>query len=316
MIQIRKKIYTDFKQCLISTCTIFLIFISSVTAQASPDEYEDDNSCGLANFINVNGDHQIHNFYDKEDEDWLMFYGVAGKGYNIVIENVGINADPKIELYDSDCNVLKKIDSKPKGQGENMTWDKCDNSGTYYIRVSSCGDECVYDENTSYEIYVYEPNAPGTRGDIEGKIVSPSGQPIAGAKISIGEDATLSWPDGLFKFEMYEPGQYELIVEYMYESITTDLVTVVANKVTKVDIIIQTEPSVCDEKDKGDINKDGAVLIDDVKKIFSYLIPDENNKPTPEEFCLANVYSNGIEDMVRIHREYLKGVFNIFIGDK
>jgi len=321
MIQIRKKTYADLKQCLIFICIISLIFISSASAQTSPDDYEDDNSCELAAFISVNGDHQIHNLHKDGDEDWLMFYGIAGKEYTIEIINVETKGDPGIGLYDSNfMKILPDRDKNLEGEGETMDWTDCNRDGIYYIKVFSCGAGCTYGENTGYEIFVYEPNAPNNYPNITGTIIDKNTkQPIGNAKITISKNGIVfgngsSVQDGKFVVNTIEPGNYLMEVEHFkYNTLSKDIIVEPFTELNYenknyFEIEMQNNEITCI---KGDINKDGIVLIDDVKKVFSFQIKE----PTPEEFCAANVYDNEANDMVQIYPQDIKAVFNIFIGD-
>jgi hypothetical protein len=64
------------------------------------DAHEPDDTPSLAKHCPVDGPLQIHNFHTGEDQDWILFYAVAGQTYVIKTEArpIGALADTVLEL--------------------------------------------------------------------------------------------------------------------------------------------------------------------------------------------------------------------------
>ncbi|QTA92340.1 PEGA domain-containing protein [Desulfonema magnum] len=158
------------------------------------DEYEEDDKFSQARVIVINnsadsaknGDSvQPHNFHDAGDEDWMMFYGIAGQIYTVhaETESLGSNCDPVIELYDTDgVTLLKSKNDGIEGKNETLLWKDCSRDDIYYVRLRSFSPD-AFGEDTAYELTVYNPEATFP-GDIIGNIFDPySEKKVLGARI-------------------------------------------------------------------------------------------------------------------------------------
>ncbi|MGA1841506.1 MAG: 6-bladed beta-propeller [bacterium] len=151
------------------------------------DNYEGDNILARANVIILESIPQHHNFYIAGDKDWVKFYGLSDEIYRIQVNNVGTNADPVIELYDTDGETL--LDSRNlgfKGEDEFMNWE-CPKDGIYYAMVSQY-DTNTFGEGTEYDLSVFCPFQPPVEWFIVGSVRDiSSGYPIYDALISTSE---------------------------------------------------------------------------------------------------------------------------------
>jgi hypothetical protein len=144
------------------------------------DEYEEDDHFEQARIIVINNDSetrsrppqpQRHNFHDKGDEDWVMFYGIAGQTYTIEVKVEGLesNCDAVITLYDTDGKTpLKSENDGIEGIDESMLWKKCPADGIYYVKVSNF-DPGVFGEDVIYELTVRNPES-AFPGDVIGNV--------------------------------------------------------------------------------------------------------------------------------------------------
>jgi hypothetical protein len=100
------------------------------------DTYENDDTYSVAGIITLNDSRpQRHNFHDAGDQDWVTWYGLAGERYTIQVSNVQTDADPVIELYDTDgTTLLKTRDDENAGQDESMDF-QCSKAGIYYVKI-------------------------------------------------------------------------------------------------------------------------------------------------------------------------------------
>jgi hypothetical protein len=120
-----------------------------------PDSYELDDTMNNATTISI-GVPQHHNFHRPGDEDWIRFYAVAGKTYNISTFNLGENSDTYIYLYDSEGNLIAYNDDFI-GVASRIEWT-CQESGYYYVKVRHY-NSAIYGSGTEYwiEIDGYSP---------------------------------------------------------------------------------------------------------------------------------------------------------------
>ncbi|MEI7644954.1 MAG: PPC domain-containing protein [Chloroflexales bacterium] len=82
--------------------------VPTVTPTAGPvckDGFEPDNSPAAARTLDVNTAQQ-HAICPANDEDWLVFGGVAGKVYTIDISRQDPGIDLSLELFDKDLNSI------------------------------------------------------------------------------------------------------------------------------------------------------------------------------------------------------------------
>ncbi len=312
-----------------------MVFSAAVTAQ-TPDAYENDDSADQANFIIPHSPlPQIHNFHDEGDADWVMFYAIANPNYAIAVEvkNLGTNCDAAIEIYDSDgvtliedCGMGKACerDDGLCGENETLEWTSCTRSGIYFVKIYpplntySCQG---FGENSDYELFVNYKFAPDGLVDVTGNILDSNGNPVVNAKVWLTKDGvnetgngTSMPPDGKFVINMHKVGEYTLFVKkYEYQTVSkpVNLIEPPDGQDQQVDVNpiprLQLETISCK---RGDVNGDGSILLDDIKKTFSFLILPASDL----EFCAANVIDNGKNNEVKIFIEDVKGVFDIFRG--
>ena len=169
-----------------------------------PDPYEIDDTYTCANGITVQEAGQLHDFHDTGDADWVMFYGVKGKAYEITTTELGVTCDTVIGLYGSrGTTLLVERDSGGAGDDEILSWH-CPADGVYYVQIRHF-DSSVHGPGTEYRLRVFRPDAPvwqtfiaGTVGDrVSGdglsraRVVSAPGTPQPAA---VGRDGTYQIP--------------------------------------------------------------------------------------------------------------------------
>jgi len=169
------------------------------------DLFEDDNDFLSANPITINKQNtpQHHNFHDASDEDWLMFYGIKNKDYQIDVNMINPFSKCKavVSLYDSDgITCLKMVKKGLMGLFGNkqLTWS-CDSDGIYYIRISNY-DPTIFGETSVYSVTVVYPTAYEYPGILEGTIKDNDKNPIKNAYIKTknNEYSAMSEEDGKF----------------------------------------------------------------------------------------------------------------------
>ncbi|MBF0563844.1 MAG: carboxypeptidase regulatory-like domain-containing protein [Nitrospirae bacterium] len=201
----------------------------SADGAITPDAYETDDTYSQARPITVDGTNaQVHNFHVKGDEDWVSIYAISGQTYKIKVAKQGLNCDGAIELFYSDGKtlVVPKVDDwKPSDhQDEILEW-KAGTDGVYFARITN-GDQTANPQDTSYELSVSRPIAPGGLGLINGTVQdSATGLAISGAVMKTGyQAATLSKPDGTYEIQ-------EAVGDYTL-TITADCYVATTQKVT------------------------------------------------------------------------------------
>ncbi len=165
-----------------------IIYILQMMANAVSDEiydgYEDDNGFDKARVIAITSKKpQYRNFHDVDDEDWVMFYGLNGRIYEIEaeVESLGSDCDAVIELYNDSNDRLERYNQFPlSGKNENLIW-KCTEDGVYYIRLTN--GPYMFGENMRYNLTVYRPVACIRRGRIIGNIID-----AASAQFTLTQD--------------------------------------------------------------------------------------------------------------------------------
>ncbi len=192
------------------------------------DSYEEDDSYDKASVIILNDtEPQSHNFHDYGDEDWVMFYGVAGQIYTIEVSNPGSYCDPVIELYDSDSMTMLHQEDR-RWYGEDESLDRTiEKDGIYYVKISHAYPD-NFGENTEYELSVYNPRG-AEAGFIQGEVTdSVTGEPIAMAILKTDMDVTaISLPNGYYLMSHPE-GTFTITVEADGYKTLTDTVEVCA----------------------------------------------------------------------------------------
>jgi len=139
------------------TCILLNIYCFSIFAETyTEDQYENDNNYTKASFFIVNSKQQmpqIHNFHNKGDVDWVLFYGFANRIYEISAFDLASHCDVVLELYDTDGKTMmleKPVDTQATEQPEIIT-HYFDTQGLYHIKIYHY-DMNIFGDNTEYKI--------------------------------------------------------------------------------------------------------------------------------------------------------------------
>ena len=128
------------------------------TPPPGSDAYEADNSCGAAKTIGTNGVVQDHNFFAAGDYDWVTFSTLAGRTYNILVDNTGADADAVLVLYDACAEA-------PLGQAYNAFGTQVQfqfsapAAAWYYVQLYQ-NDPAVAGSATTYQVSVSVDTTP------------------------------------------------------------------------------------------------------------------------------------------------------------
>jgi len=135
----------------------------------------------------------------------VKFYGLFGQTYTIAVENAGSSCDAVIEVYDTGgVSDLATRDDTGPGEDEELAWS-CPRDGIYYVKVKQF-NPAVFEENTDYELKVYNPIGP-LAGFVTGVITDAmSSQVIGDVQIKSDSNLTaLSLPTGDYLM-VHSPG--------------------------------------------------------------------------------------------------------------
>lgn len=234
-------------------------------ADEGPDAFEQDNSYQSASQITVDAvEAQHHNFHDAADADWVVFYAVSGKSYEIKIENAGANCDAELKLYGPDGTTqLRQSVSGFFGENELISWS-CPADGAYFVKVypyPSAYPGYTPPQNgigTQYDLKIFVP-AAGLPGWLVGRILDALGSPIANALVqsSIGGASTTTYPNGYYILVL-PSGSHTLTVSASgYTTATRPGVEVLSENQAYRDVTLSPPPT------PGDINGVGGVGLDD-----------------------------------------------------
>jgi hypothetical protein len=141
---------------------IFIVYFFPCYSVCAEDSFEPDDSRQLARSISVGGFPRQQDFHSSEDEDWVLFWGSAGKSYTIHANNQG-EADIVIEVFsDADESFSDRQNEEPIGGNEKLQFDVGnDGEGVYFARISLY-EKAPYSTNNGYWLTVYHPNADET----------------------------------------------------------------------------------------------------------------------------------------------------------
>jgi len=171
----------------------------------APDLFEADDSLETAGIIvpqvSWQGRYDVltqrHNFHKEADEDFCKFYGLAGESFEIIAENLDVNCDVAITLYDTNQSIIFEQDDYGYGESE-FASVKLLSDGYYYIKVQQY-DSLDHGMDTGYDLKVYHPFG-GIPGQIIGRVTDSMGNGFSGAIVTsaLSHDATTTYPNGYF----------------------------------------------------------------------------------------------------------------------
>ena len=207
-----------------------LVTRTDLTSTSPPDAYEDDDTAAAAEaaprVILPNDLHsQFHTFHDVNDQDWAVFYAAAGKIYNVRVDNVSFNCDPRIEIFteSNTTTPIQTINAAGMGQGELGTWN-CTADGIYYLRLTNLSGH--WGANVWYNLRLYNPGAFSYDGYLSGVVTDgQTSQALVGAEIATDIGTAYSQPDGSYVMglnagshtvtatkESYQPDSFEVTI--------------------------------------------------------------------------------------------------------
>lgn len=121
------------------------------TGLCTSDYFEPDNTQNSAQRIAVNGSVQRHSVCPAKDMDWVKFTAAPGP-YLIETNNLGLEADPVLELYDANGARLAANDDFADGAAARISYIFSD-SQTYFIKISHF-NPVAYGAGTEYSLKV------------------------------------------------------------------------------------------------------------------------------------------------------------------
>ncbi len=106
------------------------------SSDALPDTFELDNTWQTARLWNGRPIAQLHNFHNKNDEDWIEIRAPGSAHFvcDVRASAVGANADVKLALYDA-ANPSKLL-AKDKTSGQAYIHYESDRLSHYYLRAT------------------------------------------------------------------------------------------------------------------------------------------------------------------------------------
>ncbi|WP_298820486.1 M4 family metallopeptidase, partial [uncultured Chloroflexus sp.] len=154
----------------------------TVTAIATADDYEPDNTAATARLItpgtldapNVTR----HNFHIPGDQDWVRFTAIAGNFYRFETANLEDRSDTVITLLGSNgTTVLAEDDDSGEGLASRLIWYAPD-SATYYLRVRHYSSGAS-GARTGYDLRIGTYGTPGTPDAYEPDNTLSAARPIS-----------------------------------------------------------------------------------------------------------------------------------------
>ncbi len=238
------------------------------------DDYEVDDSFGEATIITPNDKNsQHHTIHNADDEDWVRFYALQDKSYEIRAFNQSDGMDAIIQLYKSDGQTLEAQFNNPQEvTDESLVWT-CSTEGIYYVRIDYSEIHQAFSGEPAYDLQIRDYFLFELPEYITGIVQSKGGKSISNAIIKMigSEDsgAAISQGDGSFIASM-RAGSYNISVNAVgYQSAAGSGVTVPGD----VSIVLNTIPiAIGDQIEttrggtvtgnvlKNDFDEDGDVL--------------------------------------------------------
>jgi len=220
------------------------------------DQYEDDDIYTRAHFFVVSSPQQmpqIHNFHQKSDVDWVIFYGFSGRTYEISAIEPGNRCDIVLELWGIDGQTMlldEPVDKK--GTGESEVIDTyCQEEGLYHVKIYH-SDQTIYGENTNYKIDIQPTDAPFS-GCITGLITdAKTGYRLINVLVSTDKNRQCHSSSGIYQNKFYdglmgrylifqhEPGITTLSAYYENYNVFTE--TIEVKEVETIEKNIQLTP--------------------------------------------------------------------------
>ena len=144
--------------------------IKKDTSSIIYDAYENDDILKNARMITINDENkQRHFFHDKDDEDWVKFYGIKNKNYTIKARPIGENCRLMLKLYDKNGNPVQNKKQNKSLRNEQIYWI-CNKSDIYYVNIYQIEIVSDYGKNTEYDLEVYIPVGNDYLGSVYGNI--------------------------------------------------------------------------------------------------------------------------------------------------
>lgn len=141
-------------------------YLLSLQIQAG-DEYEPDDTPETATQITTDGTAQSHTHHYNDTGDWLRFSLPAGATVRVETFNLGGNADPLIELYDSSHSTkLAEDDDSGVDLAARLTYT-VGAAGTYYARVRPYRNYGGADERYDVRVILPTPTASQLTGFLQ-----------------------------------------------------------------------------------------------------------------------------------------------------
>jgi hypothetical protein len=177
------------------------VLTTTIMKRIGPDVYEDDDNMHQASVINVNADYtQRHTIHDQGDEDWVKFYGIKEKVYEIHLSNVESLFKPIIDLIAPGNEIfytdtIEDISTYEKTEGY-FTTQSLPAEGAYYLRIRNRNPN-IYGKNTGYDLEISKPYASADFM-YYGKVTDRFNSPITDAVLKIQANNTLGQTNGTF----------------------------------------------------------------------------------------------------------------------
>ena len=189
-----------------------MIPVPAFVYAVEPDSYEQDNTFAQARVIILKDESpQYHNFHETGDQDWVKFYGLEGKKYEVKTENLGTDCDAVIELYDiTGVNLVGRQNAGLEGEGETLTSEPLPADGIYYIKVYN--DSQTSGGNTGYELRLTLQNAPVSARFQGSTVNAVSKAPLGNVMLRTDQDFTAL--SDLGNYTMYHPVSQSLTTAY------------------------------------------------------------------------------------------------------
>jgi len=224
--------------------------VVTVRNKMGPDVYESDDTPEEATTIIINNKYpQLHNFHHDSDEDWMIFYGIAGIQYTFETYDVDVDSDTQVSIFKADASgsltlVINKND-QIKGKGEEFDWS-CEHTGIYYVKINQYYPLTTF-ENTGYSFRMYNPFAD-LKAEIKGWIYDANHPEKTVYQASIKTNnggSAISSKSGYFIILSHDIGEFTLSVNarnYMPYSMDINISQENATDCIRVEIFLKPAP--------------------------------------------------------------------------